>query len=495
MNDRMQWLVRMVLKLTATETWTGRDMVEGVLILGALGSGKTTGSGFAFANALLRSGYGGLVLIAKPDELKTWATYFRRTGRSMREDAVVIQPDPMHSQILWPEEELGPPRFLRHNILQHEYRSGGRLTDNVVALLYTSLFDGEVSGREDPFWARACRELTTHAVELSVLGTPGGAEEIRLDDLLDIIMSAPTSPQEIDTPRFNKGRCAELIRLADERRGDLPEYRFRDLLLTVRYWLVQFPSLAIETRSSIVATFTSKVTALLRSPLRELLTSHSDPAAAPEVSLRADPVTGRPKIIFLNLPVKLYGDAGRIAQVMYKAAWQRTADRRIQSIEAQDPAWRPAFLWADEAQYFLTGEDAMFQQTARSAMAATVYLTQNLPNLYAELGEARTHSLLGNLQTKVFHANGDPATNEWAERTFGSELQDAVSAPLTGARAPTANLTVLPILPSVRFTELKKGGGGSFGPQPVGAYVFQAGRQWSTPWQIRHYAEFLQDRP
>lgn len=124
------------------------------------------------------------------------------------------------------------------------------------------------------------------------------------------------------------------------------------------------------------------------------------------------------RIILLEIPIKQYEQVGRLAQVIYKTIWQRAIERRTCS--------RPVFLWADEAQYFVTREDALFQQTARAKLAATVYLTQNLPNYYAALdgagSTAATESLLGNLQTKFFHANGDPATNEWAERVFGKVL-------------------------------------------------------------------------
>jgi hypothetical protein len=48
----------------------------------------------------------------------------------------------------------------------------------------------------------------------------------------------------------------------------------------------------------------------------------------------------------------------------------------------------------------------LFQSTARSGECATVYITQNLPSLYAKFGgdnagESRIDSLLGNLVTKI----------------------------------------------------------------------------------------------
>ena len=65
--------------------------------------------------------------------------------------------------------------------------------------------------------------------------------------------------------------------------------------------------------------------------------------------------------------------------------------------------------------------------TARTARACTVYLTQNLPSYYAQIGgrnpEHIADSLLGNFQTKIFHANGDPKSNQWAADLIGKSVQ------------------------------------------------------------------------
>ena len=87
------------------------------------------------------------------------------------------------------------------------------------------------------------------------------------------------------------------------------------------------------------------------------------------------------KIIIVNVPVKTYGEIGRLAQILYKIIWTRTADRRSglfgtpahglsESAVHSDPSLRsPVFLWADESQYFITQEDMLFQQTARASHA------------------------------------------------------------------------------------------------------------------------------
>jgi len=495
-NTREEYLQSELFRFGDGEVFSGRDAVEGISIMGALGSGKTTGSGCTIARSFLKAGWGGIVFVSKADELQMWAhSYFAESGRPPAEDLLVIQPAQPHPGAVWPGGLLGPARPFRFNLLQYEYERGGGLTANVVEVLFSGLAAREGQGNRDPFWDQALHEMTLHAMELSVLATrPASPPEIRLDDLLEVILSAPTSFEQLDSARFKAGRCCELIRAADECRHTLTAARFRDLQLSSRYWLQQFPGLAPETRSSIVATFTAKVTGLLRSPLRELLCSETDSDIMPERTLNADASTGRPKVIVVNLPVKLYGEVGRLAQTMIKTVWQHAAERRIDAIEAGRPGWRPAFMWADEAQYFVTAADAGFQQTARSSMVATVYLTQNLPNYIAAIGENPTHSLLGNLQSKVFHANGEPATNEWAESLFGKDLRPFGTNPVFSPGTPSEGMSYGPVVPAIRFTELRKGGA-SLDPRldrRVGSYVFQAGRVWRSHRPDRHYHEFHQ---
>ncbi|MEJ7659606.1 MAG: TraM recognition domain-containing protein [Hymenobacter sp.] len=91
----------------------------------------------------------------------------------------------------------------------------------------------------------------------------------------------------------------------------------------------------------------------------------------------------------------------------------------------QDQTTLPVFLWADEAQNFLHEHDAEYQATARSSRIATVYISQNLPNYYASMGgqEAgnRVKSFLGTLGTKIFHANADIDTNQYASTLIGDK--------------------------------------------------------------------------
>ena len=184
----------------------------------------------------------------------------------------------------------------------------------------------------------------------------------------------------------------------------------------------------------------------------------------------------------MNLPVKEFGNAGRAAQVVYKYIWQQAAERR--DVKAND---RPVFLWVDEAQNFANDYDMQFQATARSSRACTVYLTQNLPNYYAEFGSGtgvhRVNSLIGNLQTKIWHANSDPETNLKAADTIGKAWQTRRS---TGSNMGGDKVSVsesvqesfdYQVTPE-RFTRLLKGG--PINKLLVEATVFQSGRVWSN---------------
>lgn len=431
--------------------WTIADATEGTQVFGATGSGKTSGSGYAIALAFLRNRFGGLVLTAKPEDRGLWEDYTREAGRS--NDLIVVDLEGHH----------------RFNFLDYEHQRGGRgrrLTQNLVSIFTTALEpDGAARSGSDPYWEHALRQLLTNAIDTVALS----GRRITLGAILDAILTAPRG-LAFFAPLLDKSLCAAMLRSA-HRRELTPEDR-EDLGQCIDYWGHDFAGLAERTRSVVVSSFTSRATSLLRGPLKAVFCSDSDPTFRPEDSYRG-------KIILLDLPVKEFGDVGRFAQVLFKTVWQRATERRSDKEEtttAPDGSrkpnphynadFRPVFLWADESQHFVTAEDLYFQATARSSLAATVYLTQNISNYYAVMGgrepRAATDSLLGNLVTKIFHANGDPSTNEWAERLFGRTWgpRKGSSIGWEQHQGMTTNVqeSFDPVVPAYSFTKLKKGG-------------------------------------
>src|SRR5581483_3273373 len=134
------------------------------------------------------------------------------------------------------------------------------------------------------------------------------------------------------------------------------------------------------------------------------------------------------RIILIDLPVKEFGEIGLIANIIWKYSFQHSIERRDMKANP-----RGVFLWQDEAQFFWTDYDVMFQQTARASGVATFLLSQSISNFYAvagdgQKGKAQVDSLWGNLNLKIFHANGDAATNQWVAEMVGKSRQRFMNA-------------------------------------------------------------------
>lgn len=393
-----------LLNWSRNDVFTIRDSLAGTLVLGATGAGKSTGSGQTIALSMLRAGYGALVLTAKPDERSHWERMCALAGRS---DELVI---------------FGADSGLVFNPFDHELQyagAGAGLTENLVSLFSAVLevaerSSGSGSGglEEQGYWARAGRQLMRNAIDLLVMakGT------LSVSDLYRVVISAPTSFEQLRSTSWQeRSYCYQCLQEADAKHKS-PE-RSADFQMVTDYLCIEFPELSPRTRSVIVSTFTSMVDVLNRGVLRKLFAGESN--VTPELASEG-------KILLIDLPVKEYAQIGLFAQVMFKHAFQRSMERR-----RIDDATRPVVLWADEAQYFVTSQDMQFATTCRGARVALTLLTQNVSNFEAalgsEAGKAETASLFANLNSKIFHANGDPVTNEWASTLIGRTRQHFIN--------------------------------------------------------------------
>lgn len=123
----------------------------------------------------------------------------------------------------------------------------------------------------------------------------------------------------------------------------------------------------------------------------------------------------------------------------------------------------------------------MFQTTARSSKACTVFISQNISNYYSTIGgqsaKSKVDSLLGNLTTKIFHANNDHVTNQWAAETIGKAYRN-ISSINTGEKQSAGLSQQFHWQVEPRdFTILKNGG--EINDYKVQAIITIAGRKWS----------------
>ncbi len=380
------------------------DALTGVCVFGATGSGKTSGPAKHLAYGYLARQFGGLVLCAKKEERRQWQKWADDTGRT--EDLVIVD---------------GSAKW-RFNFLNWEAsrpEEGGGFTINIVSIL------DEIAGAianaptkaaggsgDAKFWEDSLHHMLTNLVDLPVFA----GVEVSLPLMRSIVNSAPRSLAERDNPQWHEqSACAAILREADKATQDKESLR-ADYEECANYWLEEFPVLSENTRSIIVLTFSMLVRPLITRPLRKLFST--DTNVKPE-----DAFDG--KIIIIDLPVQEYRLAGRVANLAWKFCFQIAVMRRTTTTNGEH--LRPVFLWADEAQNFVTKFDAEYQAVARSAGGCTVYLTQNRASFRRVLGDNdAVDSLLGNLQAMFFCQNAGE-TNDWAAHLLGQRWMNVTS--------------------------------------------------------------------
>ena len=390
--------------------WSIRDACTGTMVMGGTGSGKTSGSGRALAHAFLRAGFGGIVLCAKPGERQLWERYAWETGRH-------------NSLIVF--DASGRRCF---NFLDYELRRGDRLVTHNLVSLFMRIMEvakQREGGSEDGFWKDAVAELLGNAflVLYSAWGT------VTLAGLMSLISSAPRTEAQGKTDEWRSGSyCYQsLVKMFKDPTNRLPEH---DALVAANFFRQRWAGAAEKMRSGIEFSLSSLAAPFLTGYLRQLFCTETN--VIPEF-------THQGAIIVVDLPIKEHGEAGILAQHVWKYLFQRAAERR----NGDDPRTRPVFLWADECQFFISSYDGEFQSTARSSKACTVYLTQSLPAIYERMGknsEHSAHALLNNFQNRIFHQNLDPTTNNYASDLLGEIWMTLCSHGTNTSRSSGSNI-------------------------------------------------------
>lgn len=465
--------------------WTLRDAVRGVQIFGGIGSGKTSGSGRTLAKSYLKNGFGGLVLCAKPDERENWEQLAVQMER--RDDLII----------------LGEDRGYYFNPLEYEATRqgvGGGETYNLVNLFMQiyqmgRIISGAGLGREsDRFWDNALKRCIGRMIDLLRLAD----EQVSVENM-HLLLTTTLSSDEIgrfqniwsdsdkDLMYKKLNKWAEYNyyvycytkanikynRLLKNNSEKLEDFGFT-LSMVKNYFEREFVNLAEKTKTIIVESFLGIAEPFLGGILKKYFSNKT--TITPEITYKEG------KIIVLDFPIKKYLDAGVYAQGIFKLLWQQAIERRTFGRKNDIPV----FLWVDESQMFLTSYDQVFQTTARSAGACTVFLTQNINNYIVAIGgnnaKARVNSLLGNLSTKIFHANNDYETNEWAANSIGKKFRKMTA--LNVGHNESANVSEqlhFQIEPAT-FSELKTGGvhKDSKLSKKVEGVLQVSGKIWST---------------
>ena len=449
--------------------WTIRDAVRGVQIFGGIGSGKSSGSGKTIAKIYLKNGFGGLVLCAKPDEKDNWIQYARETGR---EDDLIIfskgseyEFNPLHYEMTREGEGAGEVFNLSY-LFMEIYKMGNRFSGG----------GGTGGGDGERFWEAALQRCINRVIELIRLS----GEELSIKNMQKILSSVPTEEQVEAMPEMKEedlgnwakiSYCVDCMEKAggnaiDEETKDLYEYLYD-------FFFNQFARMGERVRSTIVESFLGLAEPFSHGILKKHFSKGTN--LNPEL-------THEGKIIILDFPVKEFLASGVYAQGIFKLLWQQATERRkINKFSL------PVFLWADESQLFISDYDQIFQTTARSSKACTVLISQNISNYYSAIGgrnpRPKVDSLLGNLGTKIFHANNDSVTNEWAANTIGKAFINISGISVGKEQSSSLNQHLHYLIEPREFTVLASGG--EENDCKVEGIVTVSGKSWSDETNFR----------
>jgi hypothetical protein len=389
-----------ILGLSDSDYVNWHTAVEGTLIPGGAGSGKSSTVGKQLAHGLLRTpNSGALILTAKSEETENWISYAEACGRS--KDLIVFSEKSGH---------VMDPLF-------YEWSRKGRGSadvENIVDFFDTlvALGENEKPGQgHDPFWSRGNSQTIRNSLKLLELAKAA----ISIPNIDRVIKSLPARPEEVEDADWRKNSyCAQLVESIKARAESLTDEQWSDLEFATLHLLKRWPAFDERPRSSLEMTWSGMADKFLFNPFNRIFCSGKC-SVTPEMTM----LDG--KIILVDFPLLEYGfETARMIQVMIKLTFQRAWLRRRIS---ESP--NPVFCWQDEFQYLISRRDNFFQQTCRGSRVAVICLTQNLLNLSEQLGEDRpgskTLSFVGNLGLKIFLQQNDIETCTYAADQIGKE--------------------------------------------------------------------------
>ncbi|MBS0167062.1 MAG: type IV secretory system conjugative DNA transfer family protein [Nitrospira sp.] len=387
-----------LLQLNSKDVFSLRTAYEGIFVLGGIGSGKTSGAGRAIAGAMLRSGAGGLVMVAKPEEIELWQSYAKQHGRT--DDLVLFN-------------EKAGCNFIAYEFSRKGVQGANSVTDCIMRILDAAeKAAGQGAGKDsDPFWKNTSRQMLLYSIS-ALYGATGN---VTVEDIVRFVTTAPTkrptTPEELQ--EVEKSFAFRTLKQFDtEPVCEVPA----DVKKAVNsYWALQYTALAEKTRSSILIHVTSSLNRFATGMLRKCFCDET--TIVPEMSFAG-------KIILLGLPILTMNEEAIVGQQLFQFLWMRAVESR--NGLGKQFSERPLFLYGDECQYFVTPYWDTFLSTCRGSRCAVIAMSQSLPTLYAQIGQDKSDfvdGLTGKFLTKLFFLNSCPRSNKWASELIGKGLK------------------------------------------------------------------------
>ena len=437
-----------------------RGLFTGTMIVGAIGSGKTAGAMYPFADQLL--GFrasdpavraSALVLEVKGDFCEKVHDILRKRGRE--EDYVEISLDsewaynPLHNDLDGYALAYGIASLLNNLFGKGKEPFWQQAYTNLIKFIiilhkvgfgYVTLFDVYESAISQEVFEKKLQVAEEHILGKSFLTVSRVAFQPHARELAEVGFEADESGQHyrvIGSPKAKEllGKLGIEPTVQQEATPAGLDSDKKEQLESVKRWYNgDWKNLDKKLQTSIVegiSVFLSLFDDNPRvkrtfCPPAELYREGPNPASGRKPLAPIASLLEEGKVIALNFPVSMNPGLARALGVMLKMDFQRAVLNRIPLIATHpDRQWRPVLFICDEYQHFATvGEnepsgDEKFLTLSRQAKCIPIVATQSISSLKTTLPGETWRTLLQTFRTKIFLALADDFSAKVASELCG----------------------------------------------------------------------------
>jgi len=439
-----------------------RGLFTGTIIIGAVGSGKTSCCMYPFTDQLL--GYraadpeaksSGLILEVKGDFCDQVREILRKRGRE--NDYIEISLDsewaynPLHNDLDGYALAYGIASLLNNLFGKGKEPFWQQAYTNLIKFIiilhqvgfgYVTLFDVYESAISQEIFERKMRQAEENIVGKSFLAVSREAFEAHASELAEVGFDANETGQlyrVLDSSAawevLKKLEIEPTLQHESLQAGIDPD-RKEQLDSVKRWYEGDWKNLDKKLQSSIVegiSVFLSLFDDNPRvkrtfCPPAELYRDAQTPASCRKALPPVATLLEQGKVVALNFPAGMNPGLARAIGVMLKMDFQRAVLNRIPRIAAKPAqAWRPIVFICDEYQHFATvGEnepsgDEKFFTLSRQAKCIPIVATQSISSLKTTLPGETWRTLLQTFRTKVFLALSDDFSAKIASELCGQD--------------------------------------------------------------------------
>jgi hypothetical protein len=384
-----------VLALNRKDCLYLRQLFEGNLITGQIGSAKTSTSMAVLHRLCLRLGFGGIVIVPKPTDFEPVRKLIAAERRE--HDIIIMRPGETSS-----DEPTNAVNLLEFQA--NRRGKGGVVVSDVVNLLneIVDLMSQSSDHNGDPFWKNYARMVITKGVSLCVMADG----VFHFERLLDFVNSLPKDANELYD---GKRPAMQILALAEKNAGPNEQIELR---LAQKFIRSEWPEAPPDTRGSVQVSLQVMLSDLLTPPIRPMIFG--------KTTFDLNDVLNKGRILVIDMSTAEYGIAARIVVVALLKTIKRATENRPELRTMKKEAVQPVYCLVDESQDFFVGaSDADSLNRSRSARLVNIYCTQNLPNYFARAQRHHVESFIGNCTCRWAHANSEPTTNNFYADSIG----------------------------------------------------------------------------